>query len=100
MTDEGLKNFLKENIQEPAPSSGEASRIWRHIEDSSRKRTFWWALIPAMATSLALVFVLRVEKTLLPPSEEEYLYQEWSEVVRDVDVDTDVEQDFVSVFEN
>nr|WP_295903422.1 hypothetical protein [uncultured Bdellovibrio sp.] len=99
MSDDLLKKFLKENTSEvPSAPLGESSRIWRKINDKSERKRMWWIVLPVMATSCLLAIVMRLEKPAPVMGEEEaYLYQEWSEMVSDVD--TDVDQEFVSVFE-
>lgn len=99
MSDDKIKSFLKDSIQETPPAPfGEPSRIWRTIEGKSSHRTIWWAFLPVGVTAAALIFVLKMEKTYVPTEEEKYLYQEWSEMVSETDAD--VEQDFATVFEN
>lgn len=100
MSDDLLKKFLKENAKDVPPSPlGESSRIWRKINTGTERERMWWIVLPVLATSLALAVILRMEKPQQVVGEEEaYLYQEWSDMVNDADADVD--QEFVTVFEN
>lgn len=100
MNDDFLKKFLKENAKDVPPSQlGESSRIWRKINTGTERGRMWWIVLPVLAMSLALAVILRVEKPQQVVGEEEaYLYQEWSDMVNDVDADVD--QELVTVFDN
>lgn len=96
MNDETLKELLKQNVSmvpEAAPS--EAHRIWQHLEQTSSRRARWWLLAPATSILIVVLAVSQFSTKSEALKEEEYLFSQWSEMVREVD--TDVYQDvFIS----
>ncbi len=92
MNDDSLKQYLKENARPVTPEPlGEAARIWQSI-DKKRHRRLWWSLAPAFATAAVFAFVMHTQTVQNEAKvEEEYLYQEWSAMMSDVNSDVDSE---------
>lgn len=98
MNDKSLKDFLKAHASKaPEADYAESSRIWAHIQ-AERPRRIAWILFPTLVTSLVAVVFLQFEKAPAQMNEEEvYLQQEWAEMQSEVDAEID--QEFVTVFE-
>lgn len=100
MSDEFLKDYLKKNVKEvPAAPLGEGAMIWNKIAQQSEKTKMgwlWWSLAPLLAASVALVISLQQKKEI-SVSEEDLLYQEWTEFVKDIDAETEL--DAVVIYE-
>ncbi|KHD87202.1 MAG: hypothetical protein OM95_15575 [Bdellovibrio sp. ArHS] len=98
MSDDSLKKFLKANASRtPEADFAEGPRIWRHIQAGGARR-WQWLLVPVLAASLVAVIFLKYEKPATYLNDEElYLQQEWAEMQSEVDAEVD--QEFVTVFE-
>lgn len=93
MNDDKLKNFLKTGVsQAPEASPGESSRIWRKIESSAKQRTLWFRWAPMVAMAMVAVIFFKHQSDLRELRlEEEYLQQEWADLMNDVNSDNEVE---------
>ncbi|AHI05112.1 hypothetical protein BDW_03020 [Bdellovibrio bacteriovorus W] len=92
MQDDNLKKLLKSSVKRvPEDSPYSATVIWNKIESQKRRqRSFFWGLPVAFAV-LCLVVMMNSQKvTPLETDEENFLYSEWSELMQDSDLESDL----------
>ena len=98
MSQDPLKDFLKRNyIETPKALPDEAFRIWNKISETEEHRGWRsWLWIPTISTAALVGFMLvtrSVSERVLttgPVVEEQYLHQEWNDLMQDTDVDAEI----------
>lgn len=98
MTDDSLKKYLKENASPVPPESlGEAARIWHQIDANQKRFRLWWKVLPALAATAVLAFVVHSRQLKNEAKiEEDYLFQEWNAMMADVNSE---ENELMTAFE-
>lgn len=92
MQDDNIKDLLKSSMKRvPEDSPYSAEVIWNKIETQRKKqRSFFWGL-PVVFAILCLVVVINTQRVHSPNFEEEsFLYSEWSELMQDSDLDSEL----------
>ncbi len=105
MNQDPLKEFLTRHHAETPPGSDlEVKRIWKKINEHKKHSFFswFWVATSTAAAGLALGLYLNFQKTpqtisMAALTEEQYLQQEWQDLIQDVDAE--VESEFVSFFD-